>query len=75
VQAPFLQHQFGSSFVRVIIKRALEDSGGIYLQAFLLLRIPESRYSVTMQFLKRNNCYIDFRPFRRDGGKKDDIGP
>jgi transcriptional regulator with GAF, ATPase, and Fis domain len=71
VQAPFLRHQFGSSFVRAIIQRALEDSGGIYLQAFVLLRIPESRYSVTMQFLKRNNCYINFRPFRGNRGKND----
>ncbi len=75
VQEPFLQHQFGSSFVRAIIQRALEDSGGIYLQAFLLLRIPESRYSVTMQFLKRNNCYLDFRPFRRNRGKNEDPSP
>ena len=72
VQKPFLEHQFDSSFVRAIIQRALEDSGGVYMRAFLLLRIPESRYSVTMQFLKRNNCYLDFRPFRGISREKDD---
>jgi hypothetical protein len=29
------------------------------------LRIPDRHYSVTIQFLKRNKCYLDFRPFRR----------
>jgi hypothetical protein len=30
------------------------------------LRIPEQHYALTLQFLKRNKCYLDFRPFRSD---------
>lgn len=65
VREPFLNHQFGSSVVRGVIERALKDSGGKYRDAFTLLAIPDRQYSATMQFLKRKNCYLDFRPFRR----------
>jgi transcriptional regulator with GAF, ATPase, and Fis domain len=64
VKEPFLQHQFGSSVVRSIIRKALADNSGRYKESFARLRIPENRYSVTIQFLKRNRCYLDFRPFR-----------
>ncbi len=64
VRGPFLNHQFGSSVVRGVVERALRDSGGKYRDAFVLLRIPDRSYSMTMQFLKRKNCYLDFRPFR-----------
>ncbi len=72
IHEPFAQHLFGSSLVRAVIQQALEDSGGRYRQAFNLLRVPESRYSLTMQFLKRNNCYLDYRPFRRKRRKDAD---
>jgi transcriptional regulator with GAF, ATPase, and Fis domain/tetratricopeptide (TPR) repeat protein len=65
VKEPFLQHQFGSSVVRSIIQKALADTSGRYKESFERLRIPGKRYSITIQFLKRNRCYLDFRPFRR----------
>jgi Nif-specific regulatory protein len=65
VRNPFSQHQFSSSVVRGVIQKALQDTGGRYRDALARLRIPDSRYSVTMQFLKRNKCYLDFRAFRR----------
>ncbi|MBP1609918.1 MAG: transcriptional regulator, NifA subfamily, Fis family, partial [Acidobacteria bacterium] len=65
VRTPFLQHQFGTPVVKGIIERALRDSGGRYREAFAKLRIPDRQYSVVMRFLKRNQCYLDFRPFRR----------
>ncbi len=65
VKEPFLKHQFGSSLVRGVIQRALKDAGGRYRDAFVRLRIPDERYSMTIQFLKRYKCYLDFRPYRR----------
>ena len=65
VKKPFLKHKFGSRVVRVVIEKALKATGGIYKNAFECLGIPESKYSVTMQFLKRHGCYLDYRPFRR----------
>ena len=65
VKGPFYQHQFGSHVVRSVIEAALKDSAGRYRDAFGLLRIPQSRYSAILQFLKHHKCYLDFRPFRR----------
>jgi hypothetical protein len=64
VKRPFRQRQYNAALVREVIKMALQEAGGKYRKAFRLLRIPEHRYAVTMQFLKRNKCYVDFRPFR-----------
>jgi len=65
VREPFLQRQFGKGVVRQVIRRALVDSRGRYRKALRLLRIPDETYRVTIQFLKRNDCYLDFRPFRK----------
>jgi transcriptional regulator with GAF, ATPase, and Fis domain len=65
VKKPFLRRQFGAPLVRSVIQSALKDAGGVYRNAFARLRIPDRSYAVTMQFLKRNKCYVDYRPFRR----------
>ncbi len=65
VKEPFLKHRLSLSTVRKILQMALRNSGGRYRKAFSLLKVPESRYSSTMQFLKRNQCRPDFRLFRR----------
>jgi transcriptional regulator with GAF, ATPase, and Fis domain/serine/threonine protein kinase/tetratricopeptide (TPR) repeat protein len=65
VKKPFLSHQFGQRVVRDVVRLSLKDSGGSYRDAFLLLRVPHTRYYVALQFLKRYNCFLDFRPFRR----------
>jgi Nif-specific regulatory protein len=65
VREPFSNHQFGAPVVRRVIERALQETGGKYRDAFILLKIPKKRYSSSIQFLKRNKCYLDYRPFRR----------
>ncbi len=69
VKKPFLRRQFTVSLVRGVIQNALKDSGGVYRSAFARLRIPDRQYAVTLQFLKHNKCYVDYRPFRRSGFK------
>ena len=64
VKRPFLQRQLNAAVVRDVIRRSLQDSGGKYRRAFELLRISEQNYALTLQFLKRNQCYLDFRSFR-----------
>jgi transcriptional regulator with GAF, ATPase, and Fis domain len=66
VRKPFMKHQFGAHVVRGVIERGLRDSDGKYRDCFSLLRIPDRRYAMVMQFLKRHDCYVDFRPFRRN---------
>ncbi|MBN2319281.1 MAG: sigma 54-interacting transcriptional regulator [Acidobacteria bacterium] len=65
IKDPFLRHDFGSSVVRGVLQRALQDSGGRYREAFTRLGIPDRQYASTLQFLKRHRCYLDFRLYRR----------
>jgi transcriptional regulator with GAF, ATPase, and Fis domain len=65
VKGPFLKRILTRETVREIIRLALIEAGGKYREAFRLLRIPDSSYSVMMLFLKRHRCYLDFRPFRQ----------
>jgi len=68
VKEPYLKRRFGTSIVRGVIKLALADAGGFYRDAFARLRILNKHYSATIQFLKRHQCYLNFRPFRHECG-------
>jgi Nif-specific regulatory protein len=67
VKAPFLERQIGSGQVRQVIHLALAETSGRYRDAFRLLGIPAREYAIMIQFLKRNRCYLDFRPYRKSG--------
>jgi transcriptional regulator with GAF, ATPase, and Fis domain/tetratricopeptide (TPR) repeat protein len=65
VKEPFLRRQIPSSMVRRIIHRALTETRGKYRDAFRILGISDQEYSVTLVFLKRHGCYLNFRRYRR----------
>jgi transcriptional regulator with GAF, ATPase, and Fis domain len=72
VKVPFLLHQMGAALVSDIIGKALGETNGNYRMALRLLRVPDRRYTSTLQFLKRNGCYLPYGPFRKKGGSGDD---
>lgn len=65
VKLPFMKRQIGVDMVRKLLHIVLIDSGGLYRSAFQRLRIPDGEYATIKQFLKRNGCYLDFRPYRK----------
>jgi DNA-binding NtrC family response regulator/tetratricopeptide (TPR) repeat protein len=65
VKAPFLKHEFGRDVLRDVVRVFLRQAKGNYRRAFRLMRVAERDYAVTIQFLKRHGCFVDFRPFRR----------
>jgi Nif-specific regulatory protein len=65
VKKPFLERRINSATVRKILHRALTETRGRYRDAFRLLKVRDGDYSVTMAFLKRQGCYLDFRPYRK----------
>ncbi|MBN2337524.1 MAG: sigma-54-dependent Fis family transcriptional regulator, partial [Acidobacteria bacterium] len=71
VKVPFLLHQVSAALVGDIIGKALEETNGNYRMALRLLGVPDRRYTATLQFLKRNGCYLPYRPFRKKGGDGD----
>ena len=64
VKKPFSSHQLGPSVVRAVLHKALKQAKGNYREAFEILGIPARQYSSIMLFLKRNNCYLEYRQFR-----------
>ena len=68
IKEPLQQAQIGSATVRQVMQMALRESKGIYRQALRLLGVSDKDYHLTMAFLKRNKCYVDFHPFRRPNG-------
>jgi hypothetical protein len=64
-KTPFLKRQIGCGQIRQLLHLALAETAGRYRDAFRLLGIPEREYAIVMQFLKRNGCYLDFRPYRK----------
>ena len=65
VKEPFLRREISSSMIRRIIHRALTETRGKYRDAFRILGISDQEYSVTLVFLKRHGCYLNFRRYRR----------
>ncbi len=65
VKRPYLKRLIGSPTVRGVIHLALQKAKGRYRDAFRLLRIPDGDYTVMMVFLKRHDCDLNYRPYRR----------
>jgi len=68
IKEPLQQARIGAATVRQVMQLALRESKGIYRQALRLLGVSDKDYHLTMAFLKRNKCYVDFHPFRRPNG-------
>ena len=61
----FMMHDLTRQNLRDFIALALERSGGTYREMLHLLRLPNSDYKRLLKFLARQDCAVDFRPFRR----------
>jgi transcriptional regulator with PAS, ATPase and Fis domain len=65
VARPYAERLITKNQVEHLIRQGLERTGGSYKKMLPLFRIPESDYKRFMDFLRRHNCNIDFRGFRR----------
>jgi transcriptional regulator with GAF, ATPase, and Fis domain len=65
VRKPFIDRKLSREVVREVLSQALTEAKGRYREALDLLGVPGSEYHPTMAFLKRHDCLIDFRPFRK----------
>ena len=54
-----------TSLRRHLIRQGLERTRGSYKKMLPLFRIPDSDYKRFMDFLRRHNCNIDFREYRK----------
>src|SRR5262249_1186283 len=65
VARPYSERLITKNQVEHLIRQGLERTGGSYKRMLPLLRIKESDYKRFMDFLRRHNCNIDFRGYRR----------
>jgi transcriptional regulator with PAS, ATPase and Fis domain len=65
VAKPYSERLITKNQVEHLIRQGLERTGGSYRKMLPLMRIPESDYKRFMDFLRRHNCNIDFRGYRR----------
>jgi two-component system, NtrC family, response regulator PilR len=65
VAKPYTERLITKNQVEHLIRQGLERTGGSYKRMLPLLRIAESDYKRFMDFLRRHNCNIDFRGYRK----------
>jgi len=65
VARPYAERLITKNQVEHLIRQGLERTRGSYKKMLPLFRIPESDYKRFMDFLRRHNCNIDFRGYRR----------
>jgi transcriptional regulator with GAF, ATPase, and Fis domain len=65
VARPYSERMMTRSQVEHLIRQGLERTRGSYKKMLPLFRIPETDYKRFMDFLRRHNCNVDFRGFRK----------
>jgi len=65
VARPYSERMITRAQVEHLIRQGLERTRGSYKKMLPLFRIPESDYKRFMDFLRRHNCNVDFRGFRK----------
>jgi transcriptional regulator with GAF, ATPase, and Fis domain len=65
VARPYCERLITKGQVQHLIRQGLERTRGSYRKMLPLFRIPDSDYKRFMDFLRRHNCNVDFRSFRK----------
>jgi transcriptional regulator with GAF, ATPase, and Fis domain len=65
VARPYSERMITKNQVEHVIRKGLERTRGSYKKMLPLFRMPESDYKRFMDFLRRHNCNIDFRVYRK----------
>jgi two-component system response regulator PilR (NtrC family) len=65
VARPYSERMITKNQVEHLIRKGLERTRGSYKKLLPLFHIPESDYKRFMDFLRRHNCNVDFREYRK----------
>lgn len=65
IARPYANRTITRRQVETVIRRALEQTGGNYRKVVELFNMPRSDYKRFMDFLRRHQCNVDFRPYRQ----------
>jgi transcriptional regulator with GAF, ATPase, and Fis domain len=65
IARPYANRTITRRQVEAVIRRALEETGGNYRKVVELFNMPRCDYKRFMDFLRRHQCNVDFRPYRQ----------
>ncbi len=65
VARPLADRTITRHHVEMMIRQGLQQTGGSYRRLVNLFKMPDSDYKRFMDFLRRHNCNVDFRQYRR----------
>lgn len=65
VARPYTNRLITRRQVERVIRTALRQTGGNYRKVVELFNMPSSDYKRFMDFLRRHQCNVDFRPYRQ----------
>ena len=79
VHAPYKSRDISREKVLALMDMGLRMTKGSYKNLAALLQVGEAEYRRFMDFIRRNKCQPDFRPYRRPGrlspGQTGEAGP
>ncbi len=65
VYGPFMSRDLPRADLRRIIERGLDRTAGNYRMMVELFNMPQSDYKRFLTFLRKHNCHVGFRSYRR----------
>ena len=68
VHDPYKRRDIPREKVVALVDYGLRATRGNYKAMAAKFQIPKEEYRRFMDFLRRNNCLLDFRPYRKDSG-------
>ena len=67
VITPFRRHDLTRAQVRALVHLGLTETQGLYKSLARRWQLPDEAYQRALDFLRRANAALDFRPYRRGG--------
>ncbi|MGE3707376.1 MAG: hypothetical protein AB7I13_19055, partial [Vicinamibacterales bacterium] len=67
VHEPFMSRDMTRDELRHIVRRGLARTQGSYRQLTALFNLPASDYKSLLNFLRKHDCHVPYKPFRTAG--------
>jgi Nif-specific regulatory protein len=65
VKDPFMRRELSKEVVREVVRMGLMQSNGKYKGMLEMFHVENKDYTVFMNFLRKHDCLVDFRPIRK----------
>jgi len=70
IARPYAERHITKDYVEQVIRKGLAQAEGSYRRLVRLFNLPPTDYKRFMDFIRRHQCNIDYRPYRRKADRK-----